>query len=40
MQNLETDVFASEAVVDDTIADIDRYQRKPVGTSDQGHRED
>lgn len=42
MQTLETDdaVFASAAVVDAAIADVDRYLRKPSGTSDQGRSED
>lgn len=42
MPTIETDeaVFATEAVIDHTIADVDRYLRKPSGTSDQGRSED
>jgi hypothetical protein len=32
-------VFESEAVVDDMVSAVDRYLRKPAGSSDQGYRE-
>lgn len=33
-------IFADEATVDNLMSEVDRYQRKPSGTSDQGRSED